>query len=565
MRRRSSALLLSLLLPGVLAGTAVAAPVPGSSVSASTSASMAASMAAVIVQGSGATAAVEAAGGQVTRALPIVDGVAATVPSSALARVEQVPGVRAVTPDQKVSVQGGGDSNDSTVNHVVNREIGADELHAHGLTGKGVRIAVVDTGISPVQDLRGRIVPVTDPNDGNALDGRAKVACVDFSGEESCNDSYGHGTFMSGLAAGNGAASGGVYKGTAPGADLISIKIAGADGSSDVSKVLAAIQWAVSFKDQYGIRVLNLSLGTDSRNHYRADPLNYAVERAWRSGLVVVVAASNRGPAADTISKPADDPLVLTVGAVDDRETPATSDDLVPPFSGRGPSAHGLAKADVVAPGARVIGLRSPGSTIERLAPSCGIDDVYRRGSGTSMSAAVVSGLTALLLEAQPSWTPDRVKFALMSAASKVGVSDPLAVGRGLVHGPSALAAGPGLANLDFPGIVSSGTDSIDKSRGTVRVTGECGDASCTVSGDDTAQGGWLNDFDSGAYQGEWSGHSWYSSQWVSPLGHSWYGHSWYGQSWYGHSWYGTEGTDASDDTFYGVSVPGSAWYGAWK
>ena len=564
MRRRSSVPLLSLILAGALAGTAAAAPVPAAAPTASADT-------AVIVQGPGAAAAVEAAGGRVTRALPIVTGVAATVPAGALAGLERSPGVRAVTPDERVSLQATptSSSSTSTVNPVVNREIGADELHARGLTGKGVRVAVVDTGISGVQDLAGRIVPVADPHDTVGADGRDTVACVDFSGEDSCADSYGHGTFMGGLVAGSGAASGGLYTGTAPGAELVSIKIAGRDGSADVSKVLAAIQWVVSFKDTYGIRVLNLSLGTNSTAHYNADPLNYAVQRAWRSGLVVVVSASTRGPAEGTISKPADDPLVLTVGAVDDRETPAISDDRLPRFSGRGPTAHGLAKPDVVAPGGRVIGLRAPGSTIEQVAPGGGANlvagQVYRRGSGTSMSAAVVSGLAALLLEANPTWTPDRVKFALTSTARKVAIDDPLAVGSGLVQGPAALAAAAGLANTAFPGIVSTGQGRIDDSRGDVRTTGECGDTSCTVQSTDTAQDRPLNDFDSGGYTGsEWTGSSWYGSQWASPFGSSWYGSSWYGSSWYGSSWYGSSWYGNEDTTSYGTNLQGSSWYGAW-
>src|SRR5438876_1038386 len=187
--------------------------------------------------------------------------------------------------------------------------------------------------------------------------------CENLSGESSCNDSYGHGTFIAGIIAGNGTSSNGAYKGIAPAAKLVSVKVAGADGSADVSNVLAAIQWVVSFKDRYGIKVLNLSLGTDSTQSYRVDPLNYAVERAWDAGIVVVVSASNRGPAAGTISKPGDDPLVVTVGAVDDMGTPGLGDDQLPNFSSHGPTAaDGLAKPDLAAPGAHIVSLRAPGS-----------------------------------------------------------------------------------------------------------------------------------------------------------------------------------------------------------
>ena len=562
--RRPTPLLLGLALPGLLAAVPAlshpalaAAPVP------------AGPRAAVVVQGTApgaAAAAVRAVGGAVTRDLPIVEGVAATVPAAAVPALQQTTGVRAVTPDATVRVSASDPTNESKpANPVVDREVGADELRARGLTGKGVRVALVDTGVADVADLRGATVRVTDPHGALAVR-RGTVDCVDLSGEDSCADSYGHGTFMAGLIAGDGRASGGRFTGIAPDAEVVSIKIAGRDGSADVSKVLAAIQWAVSFKDAYGIRVLNLSLGTDSTVSARVDPLNFAVQRAWRSGLVVVVSASNRGPQARTISKPADDPLVLTVGAVDDRETPAISDDRLPLFSGRGPTAaDGLAKPDVVAPGGRVIGLRAPGSTIEQQAPGGGIDATYRRGSGTSMSAAVVSGLAALLLQAEPTWTPDRVKHALMSTARKVAVDDRLAVGAGLVHGPAALAAAPGLANQGVT-LLSDASGSIDGSRGTVRTTGECGDSTCTVEAGDSAQDKpGSEQFDAEQYRGAWTGSSWYSSQWVSPTGNSWYGSSWYGSSWYGSSWYGSSWYGSTDDTSYGASVAGSSWYGVWE
>src|SRR5581483_4354015 len=178
---------------------------------------------------------------------------------------------------------------------------------------------------------------------------------------------------------------------------------------------------------------LNLSLGTDSTQSYRIDPLDYAVEQAWKAGITVVVAASNRGPGAGTISKPADDPFVLTVGAVDDNGTVTTADDSVPDFSSRGPTAaDGLAKPDVVAPGAHLVSLAAPGATITQEFPPVGMPAPYRRGSGTSFATGVVSGLVADMLSANPSWTPDRVKYALMSTAAPDASSDRMADGDGL-------------------------------------------------------------------------------------------------------------------------------------
>ncbi len=260
-------------------------------------------------------------------------------------------------------------------------------------------MAVLDTGVANVPDLAGRLVQVR-----NDLTGQT-APCKNLSGELDCNDRYGHGTFIAGLVAGNGASSGGKWKGVAPEASVLSVKAAGADGAADVSNILAAIQWVVSFKDRYNIRVLNLSLGTDSTQDWRVDPLNYAVERAWAAGMTVVVAASNKGPGAGTITKPADDPWVVTVGATDDRGTAGLGDDQLPDFSGRGPTAHGLAKPDVAAPGAHVISLRAPGSTIDTQFPWY-VDGSYRRGSGTSMATGVVSGAVALMLQANPGLHP---------------------------------------------------------------------------------------------------------------------------------------------------------------
>ena len=393
-------------------------------------------------------------------------------------------------------------------------------------------------------------------------------SCHNLSGEPGCGDSYGHGTFLAGLIAGDGTASAGRFAGVAPKAEIVSVKIAGRDGSADVSKVLAAIQWVVSFKDQYRISVLNLSLGTNSTAPVATDPLNHAVQRAWGAGIVVVVAASNRGPAAGTISKPADDPFVVTVGAVDDRETPALSDDRSPAFTGRGPTAHGLAKPDVVAPGVRLVSLRSPGSFIESRAKGGGVDSTYRRGTGTSMSAAVVSGVAALVREAQPTWAPDRVKTALKATAAKVNSGVPALVGSGIVQGHLAAAhTGPTLLQ-GVPG--AAGTGTLDASRADVLVERAGCTTECPATqGQVTEQG---VPYSPTAYTGtEWTGNSWYSSQWVALTGNSWYGNSWYGHdsglygnSWYGNSWYGVEGDDPAATPF-GLPIPGSAWYGVYQ
>jgi serine protease AprX len=498
--------------------------------------------------------AVKRLGGQVTRLLPIIAGFAATVPATAVGELARVAGVRAVTPDSRVRVQGaaGGEA----VRSVYPRAIKADAAWKRGITGRGVTVAVLDTGVAPnLADLAGRLVQVRDDLTGQT------TPCKNLSGELDCNDRYGHGTFIAGLVAGNGASSGGRWKGVAPEARILSVKAAGADGAADVSNILAAIQWVVSFKDRYDIGVLNLSLGTDSTQDWRTDPLNYAVERAWAAGMTVVVAASNEGPSPGTITKPADDPWVITVGATDDRGTAGLGDDRLPDFSGRGPTAHGLAKPDLAAPGAHVVSLRAPGSTIDTRFPWY-VDGSYRQGSGTSMATGVVSGSVALMLQANPGFTPDRVKHALVATARDAASSDPMAVGAGVVDvNAAAFSAPPGLANQGLAR--SNGQGSLALSRGSVQVQtdGPLGSILGPVLGATlTAQ---LLVWNPGGYTGAaWVPADWYLSTWEV---HRWYRVSWYGNDWPGNKWRGSTWQGQQEDESYGSPLPGSAWYGAWE
>jgi serine protease AprX len=339
------------------------------------------------------------------------------------------------------------------------------------------------------------------------------------------------------------------------------VKTAGADGSADVSNILAAIQWVVSFKDRYNIRVLNLSLGTDSNQSWQLDPFNYAVERAWAAGISVVVAASNNGPGPGSISKPADDPWVITVGATDDRGTTGLGDDRLPDFSGRGPATLGVAKPDIAAPGAHVVSLRAPGSTIDTRYPGY-IDGVYRQASGTSMATGVVAGSVALMLQANPGFTPDRVKHALAATARDAASDDPMAVGAGVVDANAgAFSAPPGVANQGL--VRSNGKGSLALSRGSVQVKTDnlLGSVLGPVLGATlTAQ---LLLWNPGGYTGaSWVPSDWYLSTWEAYRFYrvNWYGNDWPGTRWHGSSWYGQH-----YDESYGSPLPGSAWYGAWE
>ncbi len=498
-----------------------------------------------------AVRAVVGAGGTIGQPLPIVDGFAATVPAASIDDIARVAGIYTLTLNRTVRVAEGG--NPSSPNSVYRKVVRADDVNAAGYSGQGVTVAVIDTGITEVADLSGRVVQV---NNGGLFGGTSP--CKNFSGEPTCDDTYGHGTFIAGILAGNGASSAGKWKGVAPQAKVLSVKIAGETGSADVSTLLAAIQWVVSYKNDYNIKVLNLSLGTNGTQSYRTDPMNFAVQEAWEAGIVVVVAASNLGPEPGTISKPGDDPWVITVGATDDMGTNGLGDDELPNFSARGPTAaDGVAKPDLAAPGAHIISLRSPGSAVDTQFPNY-VDGAYRKGSGTSMSTAVATGTAALMLQRNPTWTPNRVKFAMTSTTRNAASDDPMAVGSGLVDAYSATFSAPaGTANAGLDR--SSGLGSLDASRGDVRVQA---DDQTIVSGLLTLQ---LLLWDPITYVGlPWNSVTWQLSQWQ---GNSWHGNSWHGNSWHGNSWHGSTwyGNSWHETAWYGNSWHGGAWYGAWE
>jgi serine protease AprX len=506
----------------------------------------------ILVQGARATEATIAdLGGKVTHDLPIVGGYSATIPADKLPQLARTPGVKTIVRDTHMAVMAapvGYDASAQNPPNVYQQVVGADQLRADGNDGHGVTVAVLDTGISSMADTSSRLVSVQT----DALGHRAN--CVNFAGDGTCTDLFGHGTYIGGLVAGTGAASGGEYAGVAPGAKLLSVKVAGADGSSDVSTVIAALQWVITFKNTYNIKVLNLSLGTDGTQSYQLSPLDFAVEKAWNAGITTLVSASNLGPGASTVDKPADDPFVITVGAVDDNGTTALSDDSVPFWSARGPTAaDGLAKPDVTAPGVGLVSLAAPGASLTVNRPPA-MAAPYRQAAGTSFSTAVVSGLVADILSAHPTWSPNRVKFALMNTAQSDAGDDPMAVGAGLVDGNAALSAPSGVANQNVGPSTGLGSLQADRGSASVQVNGAGG--ATVVNGEITAQltpWNFLAMLAANFNGTSWYGTSWYGTSWY---GTSWYGTSWYGTSWYGTSWYGT--------SWYGTSWYGTSWYGYW-
>jgi serine protease AprX len=279
---------------------------------------------------------------------------------------------------------------------------------------------------------------------------------VNVSGEAD-GDGYGHGTFLAGLIAANGATSDGAVRGVAPGARLLDVQVAGADGSTSLLRVLAGLE-AVAERQERDptLRVVNLSLSSGSPLPFWADPLNRALEALWDRGLVVVVAAGNDGPRAGTVSSPGNDPVLLTAGALDEHGTADRSDDAVARFSahGRIRGTGGVTKPDLLAPGVSVVGLRAPGSVVDRENPAGRVGESHFRGSGTSMAAAVTSAAAAALLSEQPQLAPDEVKDAFVDSAYAVD-GRRSAVGAGGLDLVGAAAAARTTENLP-PAVVAA-------------------------------------------------------------------------------------------------------------
>src|ERR1039457_692475 len=267
-------------------------------------------------------------GGTVLTQYHLIDAVDALIPAAVEPLLAALPGIT-VTPDVSVSV---GSTTDSTGPHTPSdaflQETGSAQLAPAGDTGQGVTVAVLDTGIDNLPDFSGRLLGGVDlTNENNPY-----------------RDSYGHGTFVAGLIAGNGASSNGQYSGEAPGADLVSIKVAGADGTTHLGTLISGLQWAVDHQSRYGIKILNISLGVQPSQSTLIDPLDQAVEAVWNSGIAVVASAGNAGPFNGTILSPGDDPLVITAGALDDMATASTADDEMNDFSSVGPTSPDAAE-----------------------------------------------------------------------------------------------------------------------------------------------------------------------------------------------------------------------------
>lgn len=292
-------------------------------------------------------------------------------------------------------------NNPTNLKNAYNRSIRAVEVWNQNpkyLTGSGIGVAVVDSGISLHNDVNWNVV----------VDVR-----YNSSGSLAWDDRFGHGTHVAGVIAGTGLMSFGQYVGVAPSVDLINVKVSNDDGSSRVSGVVAGLQWILKNKDTYNIRVVNISLNAAEAESYHVSPLCAAVEVLWFNGIVVVASSGNQGNG--NLFPPANDPFIITVGAVDDNGTASIEDDKLPNFSAYG-VIEGVSKPDLVAPGKNIVSTLDTGANRSKRAKNQ-IGAYYFRMSGTSTAAPMVSGAVALLLQDEPNLTPDQVKYRLKATA----------------------------------------------------------------------------------------------------------------------------------------------------
>jgi len=438
---------------------------------------------------------------------------------------------------------------------------GAKAWWTAGYTGQGVDVAVIDTGVAPVAGLNtpGKVI------NGPDLSLESQNPAFRYL------DTNGHGTFMAGLIAGRDAtltapyasAPASAYRGMAPDARIVSLKVATADGGTDVTQVIAAINWVIQHKNDNGmnIRVLNLSYGTNTTQSSTIDPLSYAVEQAWKKGIVVVAAAGNSGFQAEKgLANPASNRFVIGVGGFDTRGTSSLTDDDLGVYSA-GVAHTGERAPDFAAAGSHLQGLRVPSSFLDATHPEGVIGTRYFRGSGTSQAAAITSGTVALLLQKYPTLTPDQVKrFIATNTDPATGRSpDPDYWGSGKVSLSLLATRTPAAYTQSFT--PATGIGSLELARGSdhlsangVVLTGEkdiFGKAfnSTTMAALEAAGSSWTG--------GVWNGSSWTGSSWS---GSSWSGSSWSGSSWSGSSW---SGSSWSGNTWSGSSWSGSSWSGS--
>jgi serine protease AprX len=458
----------------------------------------------VVVQGPAAAAATVSHGHVNTR-LALVGGVAATVPVAQLQRLAAEPGVSVVSLDAPIRFAAEGSVSAANLATIYPGRASVSNPWNAGATGRGVGIAVIDSGVTPSADFGSRLVQVR-------LDGQ----------EGSLDDTVGHGTLVAGVAAGQSPDR--RFIGIAPGATVYALNINRSSGVY-TSDVITALKWVFDNAHSYNIRVVNLSLSENVKSSYKESALDLAVERLWASGVFVVTAAGNRG-AGGIDYAPANDPLVFTAGAFDTMGTSGPGDDTILPWSSSGKTMDGFYKPDLVAPGRRIAGPLPAATLLDEQAPTANrVASGYAEINGTSFAAPQFAGAAAIIFQWHPGYSPDNVKWVLIAKQgakprdSKVGALS--------LSSSYNLSGTPGRANTKVPALV-------------------CGLGMTCLSGTTVA-----SIWDSSSWNASsWNASSWNASSWNASSWNSladWDASSWNASSWNASSWNSTSWTADSD------------------
>jgi serine protease AprX len=400
---------------------------------------------------------VEKYAGTVTSRLEIIHAVGALLTSQAVAELRLEKGILAITPNGSIKSSGNGIPGNTDQDKVKGvpvtdypNVVGADIVWQNGVTGAGVTVAILDTGIDNLTAL----AKSTDNKQSRI------VAWQDFiEGSNKPIDPNGHGSHVAGIIANSDKGADDEWNGVAPGVNLAGVRVLDQFGVGTYETVISGLQWVLQNKALYNIRIVNLSLVAPVQSPYWADPLDQAVTQVWANGVTVIAAAGNGGPGAMSISVPGNNPYVVTVGAFTDNYTPADwNDDYITPFSAAGPTLDGFVKPDLVAPGGHIISVVPTNSNLVTQYPANWIKKTYFQLAGTSQATAIVSGVAALIIAKNPALTPDEVKARLtnsalpwVDAATTNALYSMWQQGAGRVNAPDAVFAEmTGSANQDM-------------------------------------------------------------------------------------------------------------------
>lgn len=455
----------------------------------------------------------------------------------------------------------------------VKEVVQANAMNRAGFTGKGIGVALIDTGVTEVPGL----------DTGNVFQG-PDLSFDSQDPELEHKDAYGHGTHLASIIAGRDVvgtpesytSQTGFY-GVAPDVNLVSVKVGAQDGAVDVSQVIAAIDWVVEHRNDNGlnIRVIALAYGTNGQQDPRLSPLTFAVEQAWKAGITVVVAGGNDGQSTMLLANPAQSPYVIAVGADDTQGTVNPADDTVPAWATRGTNTRHV---DVVAPGVSVLGARVPNGYADERNPQARVGTRFAKASGTSQATAVVAGEIALLLQARPTLTPDQVKQQLRTTAYAFSSTDAKYRGNGVTRVNDARLKDPtnakqsnmfwstGLGSIEADRGTSHVSDGVSELRGEVDIFGNPWNP-VTWTAASATQTAW----DGGSWRGAtWSGDGWEASSWRGDIwqAFSWRGTTWTSGTWSARSWRDSEWAARSwrDGSWTGSDWSASSWRtGLWS